>query len=79
MPESDAASVPVLQARRATKRYRSAAGDVMALSGVDLVVRPGEFVIVIGPSGQRQEHPCSMCWQASTRWMRARSTTAAGR
>ena len=51
MPESDAATVPVLEARRATKRYRSAAGDVMALSGVDLVVRQGEFVIVIGPSG----------------------------
>lgn len=51
MPESDAVSVPVLEARRATKRYRNAAGDVMALSGVDLVVRQGEFVIVIGPSG----------------------------
>ena len=48
---SDGAPVPVLEARRATKRYRSAAGDVMALSGVDLVVRQGEFVVVIGPSG----------------------------
>ena len=51
MTESDGGSVPVLQARRATKRYRSATGDVMALSGADLVVRQGEFVIVIGPSG----------------------------
>ena len=41
----------MLEARRATKAYRSATGDVMALSGVDLVVRQGEFVIVIGPSG----------------------------
>ena len=51
MAEGDGVSGAVLQAQRATKRYRSAAGDVMALSGVDLVVRQGEFVIVIGPSG----------------------------
>ena len=41
----------MLQARRATKRYHSTAGDVMALNNVDLIVQPGEFVIVVGPSG----------------------------
>jgi phosphonate transport system ATP-binding protein len=30
-----------------TRRY----GDVVAVDGIDLVIRPGEFVAVIGPSG----------------------------
>ena len=32
-------------------RYGSAAGDVVALDGIDLRVGPGEFVSIVGPSG----------------------------
>ncbi len=34
-----------------TKTYPTAAGPIHALAGVDLEVRPGEFVAVRGPSG----------------------------
>ncbi|HWL42244.1 MAG TPA: ABC transporter ATP-binding protein [Ilumatobacter sp.] len=32
-------------------RYRSSAGDVLALGGIDLTIEPGAFVTVVGPSG----------------------------
>ncbi len=34
-----------------TKTFRTAGGEVQALSAVDLTVKPGEFVALIGPSG----------------------------
>jgi NitT/TauT family transport system ATP-binding protein len=37
--------------RNLDKRYRSRDGEVVALSGVDLDVRQGEFVTIVGPSG----------------------------
>jgi len=33
------------------KEYVSAAGSVLALSGIDLSVSPGEFLCIVGPSG----------------------------
>jgi NitT/TauT family transport system ATP-binding protein len=33
------------------KEYLSATGHVLALDGIDLQVRPGEFLCIVGPSG----------------------------
>jgi len=41
----------ILEARGLTKVYRTDAAPTAALRGVDLAVRPGEFVSVMGPSG----------------------------
>ena len=43
--------MPILSASNVTKTYRSGDLEVPALRGVDLEVEPGEFVIVMGPSG----------------------------
>ncbi len=42
---------PLIRLRGVTKRYRTAAGDFTALSGIDLDVYPGEFVGIFGKSG----------------------------
>jgi putative ABC transport system ATP-binding protein len=42
---------PVLSARGLVKTYPSAAGAVHALRGVDFDLRPGDFVVLLGPSG----------------------------
>ncbi|HWQ87849.1 ABC transporter ATP-binding protein [Brevundimonas sp.] len=44
-------SSPVLSVRGLTRTYDSAAGPLTVLKGVDLDVRPGEVVGLIGPSG----------------------------
>ena len=46
-----ARSAPVLRMRGVTRVFPSPGGAVTALRGVDLEVRPGEFVAVSGPSG----------------------------
>jgi putative ABC transport system ATP-binding protein len=42
---------PLLVARGVCKTYRSQAGEVAALRGVDVDIWPGELVMVMGPSG----------------------------
>lgn len=42
---------PILHAVGVTKRYRTAAGEVIALDEVDLTIYSGEFVTIMGPSG----------------------------
>jgi putative ABC transport system ATP-binding protein len=42
---------PVLEARNLTKVYRMGEVDVHALSGVDIALHEGEFVVLLGPSG----------------------------
>ena len=42
---------PLLSARGVTKTYRTGTHEVAALRGVDLDVRAGELVMVMGPSG----------------------------
>lgn len=43
--------VPLLAAHDVHKTYRSPAGDVPVLRGVDVTIGPGELVMVMGPSG----------------------------
>jgi len=42
---------PLIELRRVTKIYGSGEARVAALDGIDLTVRDGEFVAVMGPSG----------------------------
>lgn len=52
LPAIDFANAsPAVVARQATVRYPAADHPVLALSAVDLTVRQGEFVSLIGPSG----------------------------
>jgi ABC-type lipoprotein export system ATPase subunit len=50
---TDASSSPewMVDLRQVQKYYSSAAGDFHALKGIDLQIRPGEFVSIIGKSG----------------------------
>jgi len=41
----------VVEARGVSKSYREADAEHLVLSAVDLVVRPGEFVVLLGKSG----------------------------
>ncbi len=41
----------LIDLRQVVKRYEGVAGDVVAIKGIDLKVRPGEFVVVTGKSG----------------------------
>jgi putative ABC transport system ATP-binding protein len=43
--------VPLIQLLGVTKLYGSGQAELMALKGIDLVVRAGEFVAIMGPSG----------------------------
>jgi putative ABC transport system ATP-binding protein len=44
-------SEPVFTARGLTKTYRMGESEVHALRGVDLEIRAGEFIVLLGPSG----------------------------
>ena len=44
-------SQPILTARGVVKTYRTGTNEVHALRGIDLDVRPGELVMIMGPSG----------------------------
>ena len=46
----------MIQAENVRKTYRIGKVDVPALRGVSLEVEKGEFVSIVGPSGQRQVH-----------------------
>lgn len=41
----------VIQLRQVVKTYRSEAGSFTALKNVDLQVKPGEFMVIVGKSG----------------------------
>ena len=42
---------PLIHLRQVVKKYESLAGEVVALKGIDLQVKAGEFVAVMGKSG----------------------------
>jgi putative ABC transport system ATP-binding protein len=44
-------SEPVFRAQALTKVYRMGEAEVRALRGVDLEIRAGEFIVLLGPSG----------------------------
>ncbi|WP_265523068.1 ABC transporter ATP-binding protein [Oerskovia flava] len=46
-----ASAAPAVEARGVSRTFDSRSGEVVALTGVDLTVRAGEFVALIGPSG----------------------------
>ena len=51
MPPPASAAAPLIELRRVTKVYGRGAAEMQALRGVDLSIRQGEFVAVMGPSG----------------------------
>ncbi len=44
-------SEPIIDLRKVTKQYKSAAGTFTALQAIDFQAQPGEFVAVVGKSG----------------------------
>ena len=48
---NDTASPPVIQLRQVVKRFKTVAGEYVALRGVDVDMFAGEFVAIVGKSG----------------------------
>ena len=46
---TDATALPIVEARRLQKVYDTGAVQVDALKGVDLAIRRGEMVAIMGP------------------------------
>ena len=55
----------VIEIRDLQKHYGSGAGQVRALDSVDLDVRSGEVLVLMGPSGKPAIPRCSPSWAAS--------------
>ncbi len=51
MPASASSTPPLIELRNVTRTFGSAAAAVRALAGVDLEIKAGEFVAIMGPSG----------------------------
>ncbi|HEY5982599.1 MAG TPA: ATP-binding cassette domain-containing protein [Anaerolineales bacterium] len=50
-PRAQSSGAAMVELRDVEKYYKSAAGDFLALKGIDLKILPGEFVSIIGKSG----------------------------
>jgi ABC-type lipoprotein export system ATPase subunit len=50
-PRDGEAPRPIIELRNVHKAYTSAAGDFLALKGIDMEISAGEFVSIIGKSG----------------------------
>jgi putative ABC transport system ATP-binding protein len=51
MAELQASPLPLVELRGITKIYGTGEAEVRALAGIDLAIRRGEFVAIMGPSG----------------------------
>lgn len=51
IPHADRFKVPALQVSGVSKVYKASNGPVHALDGIDLTIRQGEFVCLLGASG----------------------------
>ncbi|MFN2110985.1 MAG: ATP-binding cassette domain-containing protein, partial [Anaerolineae bacterium] len=51
LEQTSSANGRLVNLSKVTKVYSSAAGEFVALKGVNLTVRPGEFVAIVGKSG----------------------------
>ena len=49
--DADASPAPIIEATDVVKEYQTGDETLRALDGVDVAIRPGEFVAVVGPSG----------------------------
>ncbi|HSN14752.1 MAG TPA: ATP-binding cassette domain-containing protein, partial [Anaeromyxobacteraceae bacterium] len=50
-PQASTRSAPPISARGVGKRFATNGSEVVALQGVDVEVKPGEFLSIIGGSG----------------------------
>jgi NitT/TauT family transport system ATP-binding protein len=50
-PSPESAGVPLLEARHVSKTYGAEGSPVLVLKDVDLQIREGEFIALLGPSG----------------------------
>jgi putative ABC transport system ATP-binding protein len=48
---AEAAGTPLIELRGVTKMYGQGQAALLALKGIDLTIREGEFVAIMGPSG----------------------------
>ena len=53
----------ILKCEGVKKVYGSGGNQVTALNGIDLSVRKGEFVAIIGASGSGKSNPAAYSWQ----------------
>ena len=53
---------PLVSLRRVSKAFPN---GTLALRDLDLDVRPGEFLSLLGPLGLRQVHLALRCWHES--------------
>jgi putative ABC transport system ATP-binding protein len=88
-PGQDGDAVSVLELRGVSKTYGQEPAAVHALAGVDLSVRAGQMVAVMGPSGSGKSTlltiagawktlPAGRCWSAVWRWRGCRGAAGPG-